>query len=864
MSDERFPAELADRERALVEQRRRAAGRPGVTDEPVLGLALSGGGIRSATLSVGMLQALAEADALARVDYLSTVSGGGYAGAFLGGLHQERRDDGTTAPATPAAVAATLRDPWSFPMSWLRENGRYIAPNGAADIWIALAAVLRNLVAVHVVLSVTALTALLGGLVLRRSAWLAMVTLGFEDVARAVDDVAASGVLWWSPWCLLPAASLPLLCLPPGIAYWLVRRDGKEDGGDAGGMPPWLTALIVFAAAAAAAATAAGVAAGVFALAALVVALSLAVWAFAARLGRASSAEARNRLTSWLRTGLVLTLLSAAFAVIDTVGQTLYAAAAARDERARLYEWAAGAFGAVAAVAAGAQRLLGKLADAGKGRLAVPVRALAPLAALIVVGAMLSALSAIAHALAWADPEPFPNQPVLWLALAAALTLTVCFGRTHPFLNRSTLAALYGARLTRAYLGASNARRRHPGNQNVTRLLAGDQIDFSGYEPHRHGGPLHIFNVTLNETVSGQSQVEQRDRRGMNLAIGPAGASVAARHHALWKLDGTGQRTNQLAPLAGPAPGERFMVFPPGAESFASEPLDVGQWVAISGAAVSPGLGWRTSVGLSLLTGLLNIRLGRWWQSGVDPALRARAVGPARVGAGALRNLGRALARLGPVQAHLLDELLARFHGPARRFWYLSDGGHFENTGGYELLRRRVPVALLCDHTGDGPGGFTDVADLVRKARTDFGAEIAFLDDAARTQALAGVTDAGQRARVLSHLGDLEDLGFGVGEDGGRRAGDRFAALARVTHRDGETTWLVVIKPRVTPGLSIDLRAYAHANPEFPRQPISDQFFDDRQWESHRKLGQEIGRALFPAGAAFWPALLPRAPGRGG
>src|SRR5262249_13688853 len=159
-------------------------------------------------------------------------------------------------------------------------------------------------------------------------------------------------------------------------------------------------------------------------------------------------------------------------------------------------------------------------------------------------------------------------------------------------------ASLYGARLTRAYLGASNARRRHPANQNITRVLRGDQIDFADYAPHRAGGPLHIFNVTLNETVSGQSQVEQRDRRGMNLALGPAGVSVAARHHALWKTDAAGARGTALVALPRPASPERFMVFPPSDAPFAAEPLDVGQWVATSGAAVSTGLGWRTSVGL--------------------------------------------------------------------------------------------------------------------------------------------------------------------------------------------------------------------------------------------------------------------------
>ncbi len=145
MSDDRFPAELAERERALIAERRRAAGRADAVDHPAIGLAFSGGGIRSATLSVGMLQAFAEADALAGIDYLSTVSGGGYAGAFLGGLYQPRDENGALAPGSAASVTATLADPRSFAIGWLRENGRYIAPNGAADLWVAIAAVLRNL-----------------------------------------------------------------------------------------------------------------------------------------------------------------------------------------------------------------------------------------------------------------------------------------------------------------------------------------------------------------------------------------------------------------------------------------------------------------------------------------------------------------------------------------------------------------------------------------------------------------------------------------------------------------------------------------------------------------------------------------------
>jgi len=311
---------------------------------------------------------------------------------------------------------------------------------------------------------------------------------------------------------------------------------------------------------------------------------------------------------------------------------------------------------------------------------------------------------------------------------------------------------------------------------------------------------------------------------------------------------------------------DQFLVFPPASAPFAPEPLNVGQWVAISGAAVSTGLGWRTSLGLSILTGLLNLRLGRWWESGVDPGRRNRAARgtppPAADYESTLRKLGRLIAWLFPVQAHLLDELLARFQGPARRAWYLTDGGHFENTGAYELIRRRLPFIIVCDHGADSSATFTDLADLVRKVRTDFGAEIEFLDEASRAAALERLP-GDVRQDVLARLGSLADIGFASKAAAVIAPDDRrYAALARISHVDAAPGTppglLLVIKPRVTTALPLDLQEYKLANPDFPNQSTGDQFFDERQWESHRKLGLEMGRALFQTQAGFWPAALVR------
>src|SRR6185295_6230060 len=74
-------------------------------------------------------------------------------------------------------------------------------------------------------------------------------------------------------------------------------------------------------------------------------------------------------------------------------------------------------------------------------------------------------------------------------------------------------------------------------------------------------------------------------------------------------------------------------------------------------------------------------------------------------------------------------ELLARFHGTARKRWYLSDGGHFENTGAYELIRRRLPFIIVCDGGEDREYAYEDLANLVHKVRTDLDAEVSFFSE---------------------------------------------------------------------------------------------------------------------------------------
>lgn len=109
---------------------------------PLTALCLSGGGIRSATFSLGVLQALARKEQLAKFHYLSTVSGGGYIGGWLsawlrrspqtGAVMQQLNSENVDAP----------------PVTYLRAYSSYLAPRRgwSADTWTLIALYIRNLI----------------------------------------------------------------------------------------------------------------------------------------------------------------------------------------------------------------------------------------------------------------------------------------------------------------------------------------------------------------------------------------------------------------------------------------------------------------------------------------------------------------------------------------------------------------------------------------------------------------------------------------------------------------------------------------------------------------------------------------------
>ena len=157
----------------------------------------------------------------------------------------------------------------------------------------------------------------------------------------------------------------------------------------------------------------------------------------------------------------------------------------------------------------------------------------------------------------------------------------------------------------------------------------------------------------------------------------------------------------------------------------------------------------------------------------------------------------------------------------------------------YELLRRRVGFILALDNGADPDYRFGDVANLMRLARVDFGAVFEPLVPPAALVDLFGNPGGFERG---ARQGQQFLLGYRVALPA---AGDVPAA----------TCTLVFVKPRLTQHASLDLVQYQATYPDFPQQSTTDQFFDDAQWESYRKLGFSLGQALLerlPSGADPW------------
>ena len=874
-----YPAALQEREAVEIEKRREAVdpawGGPvasrGEWAPDVSGLALSGGGVRSATFCLGVLQSLARSRLLRRFDLLSTVSGGGYIGGFLGRFYDRLRTPATagTSSAPPPAdrVEHELADPDSKVVDWLRKHGNYIAPQGRGDERLNCAVFVRNLLSVHFVVGIAIFTlfglanAIRYGLFDRA---LAVWGLTMSKASFPLGHLMASWFgPFFSPWFILVDLLLLFLVLPRITGYWIVSQDRHESFKSIPTVLMFLVAgLLLFR----------GVHDGLMwepLLFGLSLLSSLIFVELAWARGRDVEAavgtggiesqrlRTRNDLTYDLGLALTLTAGAAIFALVDTMAHGLH-------------EWTVRGNGTYAKAFAGlaaslsmaypiGRYLASLLTEKRPGPASTLVRIVKEQIVPGMAGGLLFGLTLIlysftAHA-AWSGGSR-PWMGFGLTVLAFGISLVLAHPSAQTFVNRSSLAQTYAARLARAYLGASNPLRHRPSGMNVAEVIPGDDVpSICEYRPQDASGPLHLINVTIDQTVDAGSLLRKRDRQGEIVAVSNVGMSIGEKCHNAWDVgtsDGLRKAPTGLKPLGRPRGEPHPLVDVLDRSTNRAEMLSLRQWIGVSGAAIDPGRGQLTSLAMALLTGLVNLRTGYWWDSGIAEADRTEF--PRLT---VLRRLLYVVSRVFTMQSLLIHEWIARFPGTRERFWHLSDGGFFENLGGYELVRRRVPRIVLCDAGADPNYEFQDLAELIRKTRIDFAARIeSFTPDEITTH----VPPA-----LRSEVGTLDELRPTLDASGVvAAASPRNAALFWV-HYPGRArrSVLLYIKAKLNGRETADVRNYHVSHPEFPHEATLDQAFDEGQWESYRKLGEHLSSPLFAslAGAHgadwLWQIALP-------
>ena len=420
-----------------------------------------------------------------------------------------------------------------------------------------------------------------------------------------------------------------------------------------------------------------------------------------------------------------------------------------------------GTFGGVTGIIAAFLALRSKFAKAlGSGRGSQGILVLVSIVFFVLLSLVISWVLLILGSQPWAAKagrlflgkgETYQTQLFVVFFLTAANLL---FGIVMGYfinVNKFSLHATYRMRLIRAFLAASRkSEERQP--HLFTGFDPDDNIKLRELKP---GKPFHVINAALN-LVKGE-QLAWQERKAESF-------TMSRLHCGSWHL--------------GYRPSSDY-----------GDGISLGTALTISGAAASPNMGYHSSPLVGFIMTLFNVRLG-WWLGN-----------PGTPGAATWRRSGPHYA-VGPLFSEAVGNTTDSY-----KYVNLSDGGHFDNLGLYEMVLRRCRFILAVDAGQDFNYVFEDLGNAIRKIRIDLGIPIDI--------------------KVVSPKkadGAIPRCAFGtIG----------YSAVDGTTS-DGS---LIYIKPTIFGDEPPDVTNYAAAHPEFPHESTSDQWFSESQLESYRLLG---------------------------
>ncbi len=756
------------------------------TARDYFGLALSGGGIRSATFNIGLLQALDEKGVLNSVDYLSTVSGGGYAGGFWSTwlwrkAAMERQPQATfpNAGSNPPGTAGGLPDPREpAQIRHLREYSRFIIPRlgfREFETWNAVITVL-------------------GGVLPSILTSLCLLALAF-----ALGDRFAFHMVFGSSLEASTVWFCAATCAVQFYALWRWKRieiDGPLDA-----------ALI------------------------LAPAIGFSVIAWYAML---SKLEPKGPNDPALATFTIGNMHPLAFAPAFAWGAAALVLIAIRALGSRFFEdskrgsWSSGVDRAASLCLAPAIVAAGMAAVWELGRYLAMSKTDAPLetsiAGTTVAGSLLFSLrNWLAKRVTDGGGESFSERLMsnlkpfiprilssavfVGLVLTAVLVLQATSVSTHPrgilwacgvqivlalFLFNPTRVGMhdfYRRRIRDCFLvaaGAGLARDREKDDPTLKALREGLEGQSKGTakpgDPSPPGSrvPIHLVCCTANNLAGDTLTGLYRGAR--SAVISPFGVSLGG----------------VTAPL---------------------DDLRLSSALTASAAAFNSQMGqlsmdWGPAVAFAMST--FNLRLGLWVPHPNNPTRRQFTAMP---GAAFFKELF-GMTDCDPVEGEEDDSPIGSegfVKTQTRRFDYLhlSDGGHFENLAIYELVRRHCRYIIVSDCGADEDIKFDDLANAIRRVREDFGVEIEL---------------------------DVEPLRPGPGGNSVQHA------VVGTIHYDGlygaDKGTILYIKPTITGDEPADVLQHHSRYPHFPHDTTAEQFYNEAQWESYRCLGEHVGRSV--------------------
>ena len=395
--------------------------------------------------------------------------------------------------------------------------------------------------------------------------------------------------------------------------------------------------------------------------------------------------------------------------------------------------------------------------------------------------------------------QTFPMGELgVWVALIGFFVLFALLLGCRLDINEFSMHSFYRNRLTRCYLGASN-KNRNP--SPITGFDERDSIDLaicrltpaSGYP-----GPIPIFCCTMNITTG--EDLAWQERKAASFAFTPL--------YSGYTVGWTEWRKNLS-----------FNGFVPTSAIYPGGP-NVATAVAASGAALSPNWGYHTKPATAFLMTMFDVRLGLWVP---NPRRSAAAGQPVDT---PVEEVPPASPGFAPFR--LLSELTGSVDDTSK-YVYLTDGGHFDNMGLYELVRRRCYRIVICDAEEDGKYSYEGIGAAIRKCRIDFGAAID-LD-------LSGLSPNTESKLSPAHIvrGTIcypETLPGAEGEVIYIKA-----SLTRRTQGWGPIPAKGSVELPDAPG---DVQNYKLQHQDFPHDSTAEQWFTESQFESYRRLGQEV------------------------